>query len=118
MSRCEIGYVDEIAFASPIGGRVIRAEDLQWWTAPGCGIDRKRYEMSFGMVPFAKLSVWICSAGVEVAQKCNVKIPRDGEVLENLLAHQFGMPIRADWLLWCILSNRQDGWNTITRART
>ena len=57
VSRCEIGYVDEIAFASPIGGRVIRAEDLQWLTAPGCGIDRKRYEMSFGIVPFAKLSV-------------------------------------------------------------
>ena len=69
MSPCEIGYMDEIAFASPIGGRVICAENLQWWTAPGCGINRKRYKMSFGIVPFAKLSIRICPAGVEVAQK-------------------------------------------------
>ena len=34
MSPCAIGYMDEIAFASPVGGRVICAENLQWWTAP------------------------------------------------------------------------------------
>ena len=76
VSSCEIGYMDEIALAGPVGGRVICAENLQRWTASGCGINTKRYEMSFGIVPFAKLSVWICSAGVEVTRKCNTKIPR------------------------------------------
>ena len=74
--------------------------------------------MSFGIVPFAQLSIRICPAGVEVAQKSYPTIPRSGEVLENLLAHQFGMPVWADRLLRRILSNWQDGWNTISRART
>jgi hypothetical protein len=56
--------MDEIALTGPIGGRVICAKNLQRRTAAGCGINCKRYEMRFGIVPLAQLSIGICSAGV------------------------------------------------------
>jgi hypothetical protein len=49
-----------------------------------CAINRKRNEMSLGIVPVAELSVLFCAAGIEIAQRCNPQI-------ENLLAHQFGV---------------------------
>ena len=69
VSSCEIGYMDEIALASPIAGRVICAENLQRWTAPRCGINCKRYEMSFGIMPLAELTLRISSTRVEIAQQ-------------------------------------------------
>jgi hypothetical protein len=63
VSPGQIAYMDEIALAGPPGGRVICAEDLKRRTATGCGINCERYKMSFGIVPFAQLSIRICPAG-------------------------------------------------------
>jgi hypothetical protein len=87
VSPCKIGHVDEVAFAGTVGCRIICAENLQRWTTSGRGVNRKRYEMSFRIVPLAKLSLRICSTGVEVAQKRNAQIMCTCGVLEDLLAY-------------------------------
>jgi hypothetical protein len=46
----EIGHVDEITLAGSIRRRTICAENLQRRTVSGCGINRKHYEMSLGIV--------------------------------------------------------------------
>jgi len=69
-------------------------------------------------MPLAEFSVGIGAAGVEVAQQCSPQMMRRRDVHENLLAYQFGMPVRADRLLSRILGDGEGVWDTVSGART
>ena len=65
---CQIGYVDKVAHAGPVGGVIVGAQNSHVGAAPAGGIQNERNKVSLRVVAFADLVVGIGASSVEIAQ--------------------------------------------------
>ena len=106
MGAGEVGYVNVIADACPVGRRIVVAEDAQTFDRAGRRHEGARYQVGLGFVAFAKLPVGVGAAGIEVTQQQVGQVVNFGEIPDDLLRHQFAAAVRTQRIGLALFRNR------------
>ena len=92
----KVVHVNVVAQAGAIGGRIIRAEDLDVFATSGGGVDHEGDEMSLGVVVFADRAVLRRSGGIEIAESRKAQSVGVRECLQAVLDVELGLPVGID----------------------
>src|SRR5947208_841940 len=85
MSPRQIVDVNVVSDGAAIGRRKVRTENCKWPIGSASGFDRERNSMRFGLVSLSKVTVWIGTGGVEIAQGDRFQAVSPAEVLQHSL---------------------------------
>src|SRR5271169_4911210 len=106
MCLCQVGYVDIVTNACPIGCLVVGSEDRDGLAVSAGGIENEWHQMRFGIVVRADLDIWIRSGRIEIAQRYGPQSVSRMEIGEHTLDHKLRGAIRIDRGLWQLLVDR------------
>ena len=106
MRIAQIVDVEIVADAGAVGGVVIGSKHGNVWQASSSSPQYQRNQMSFRVVAFAQIAVWISPGGIEIAQTDRFQAISDVVVLQHLLDHPLATPIGIDRIFGMRLINR------------
>ena len=92
----KVVYMYIVPEAGAIGGRIVRAEDLDVFTPPGGGVNDERDEVGLGVMVLANSTVLGCPGSVEIAEGRKAKTIGVGEGFQAVLDVELGLAVWVD----------------------